>query len=70
MGNCGEERFFTMKVVPQIMLVALAALAGGAAAGIYPEGHFDVSAKLTVDTFDNVIQSAIEVFLGFFFGIL
>ena len=54
-----KDRTAPMRVIPQILLVA--ALAGGAAAaGIYPEGHFERSTKLTVNTFDDVVQSAID----------
>ena len=44
-------------VLRYILLVLLVA---GAAAGIYPDGHFDVSTKLTVDNFESTVQAAID----------
>ena len=40
--------------------VVLALAATCAAAGIYPDGHFDVATKLTKDNYQDVIQQAID----------
>lgn len=40
-----------------ILAVSLAICAN---AGIYPDGHFDISHKLTVDSFEDTIQSEID----------
>ena len=40
--------------------VVLALAAACAAAGIYPDGHFDVATKLTKDNYQGVIQQAID----------
>ena len=39
------------------LVVALAAVAS---AGIYPDGHFDVSTKLTKDNYKDIIQQTID----------
>lgn len=38
----------------------LALALASAAAGIYPDGHFDVSTKLTTSNYKDVIQSTID----------
>ena len=40
--------------------LVLALAAGCAAAGIYPDGHFDVATKLTTGNYKDVIQKAID----------
>jgi len=40
------------------VLVALATI-GVAAAGIYPDGHFDKVTKLTNDNFDSTVADAV-----------
>lgn len=40
--------------------VVMALLVGSAMGGIYPDGHFDVSTKLTLDNYEGVIQNAID----------
>ena len=40
--------------------LVLALATGCAAAGIYPDGHFDVATKLTKDNYQDVIQQAID----------
>ena len=48
---------------PSIMVlryILLVLIVAGAAAGIYPDGHFDVSTKLTVDNFEPTVQAAID----------
>lgn len=40
--------------------MAIAMLMGSAVGGIYPEGHFDVSTKLTMGNYQDVIQSTID----------
>jgi len=46
-----------MRLLSSILALSLALYAN---AGIYPEGHFDISHRLTVDTFDDTIQSEID----------
>jgi hypothetical protein len=41
-------------------LIALAALAGVAAAGIYPDDHWNYVTKLTNDNFDSEVQKAVD----------
>lgn len=41
-------------------LVLALALAMAQAAGIYPDGHFDLSKKLTVDNFKSTVQAEID----------
>jgi hypothetical protein len=38
----------------------LAAALIGVCSAIYPEGHWDFSTKLTVDTFDDVVKREVD----------
>ena len=43
-----------MKVAAALLLT------GMVSGGIYPDGHFDVSTKLTQDNFDATIKEAVD----------
>ena len=47
-------------------LLLLSAVAMAAAGGIYPEGHFDNSIKLTTDNFDSTIKEVVDSGKTFF----
>lgn len=44
----------------RLSAAALPLLAVLANAGIYPEGHFDFSTELTVDTFDSFVKTEVD----------
>lgn len=43
-----------------IRALLLLSTAGMAAAGIYPEGHFDISKRLTTSNFEETMKEAVD----------